>query len=830
MKFNSFLERLSEYFGYDSNYSNLYSDNEIQEKIKANISKYDSFAHLLSYKYFDEENKIFISDNSIHSMMFKLSPLVGINENSAKFLENFLANDLPSNSFLTLTLVASSNIQESIDFWKSLKNMDHNLIKRITLEREVFLNKKSVSFSSEEKIIPRNFRLYLSYSQKVKNRYDSDKFKHFTQSLLQKLRNLSLHPQIADCNDLIEIVSDILEINIQKTKEDKPSYNSKIAISEQITTPLYMHQVKEDRIEHEESNLTSKMYFVKSFPKEFSLEYMIKLLGDDSEFSHSISGRFVLSHTIANNINSAESSSLLQKGNRIIDASEQWYSKNNRNIIREAAQWRDVSDKVKNGDTFLTEFFQIMLTCDSKYIEEAEQNLFSLYHSLDWKLAVNKYLSLPAFLSILPMQSHLFWRQLRYFMLSKVALSSEAAAKLPIHAEWKGVPKPVILLMGRRGQLFHWNPFYRLSSGNYNICIFGPSGSGKSVFLQELAVNLIAVGTKVFILDIGKSFKNICNLLGGEIIEFGSKSKIVSNPFCKFSDNFSEEDRDIAILYAKNIICSMCSACGDPLKELIIEKTILYGLESYNSSIDLTKFANILAAKENCEISKNLALSLFSYTESGIYGKFFSKNANKQDAYFDKDITIFEFEEIKNNPLLLSVVLQIIGMQIFMQALTGNRDRNFMLIVDEAWMILEKSAKFLAEFARTIRKYGGSLAVCVQNFSDLQISEQRKAILQNSTWTILLKQDEKGINSFQESEAFKNIIPLIKSLSIEKNTYAEMLIYSTGIQVVGRLVLDNFSKILYSTDSEIFAEIRRLEDSGMKLEEAIEKIVRDKNE
>ena len=40
---------------------------------------------------------------------------------------------------------------------------------------------------------------------------------------------------------------------------------------------------------------------------------------------------------------------------------------------------------------------------------------------------------------------------------------------------------------------------------------------------------------------------------------------------------------------------------------------------------------------------------------------------------------------------------------------------------------------FFAEFARTVRKYGGSLVTCVQNFSDLQKTDQHRAILENST-------------------------------------------------------------------------------------------------
>lgn len=224
----------------------------------------------------------------------------------------------------------------------------------------------------------------------------------------------------------------------------------------------------------------------------------------------------------------------------------------------------------------------------------------------------------------------------------------------------------------------------------------------------------------------------------------------------------------------------------------------------------------------NAEVATNLSLSLFSYSREGLYGKFFGGHRGQnKEVTFDKQITVFEFEEIKNDPLLLAVVLQIIGMQIFMQVLTGDRSKRFVLIVDEAWMILGFAAKFLAELARTIRKYGGSLVVCVQNFTDLQGGDHERAVLENSTWTVLLKQDEKGINAFKTSEAFKDMVPLIKSISIARDKYAEALLCATGVKVIGRLVLDNYSKILYSTDADVFRGLNELTSSGIPLDEAV---------
>jgi hypothetical protein len=148
-----------------------------------------------------------------------------------------------------------------------------------------------------------------------------------------------------------------------------------------------------------------------------------------------------------------------------------------------------------------------------------------------------------------------------------------------------------------------------------------------------------------------------------------------------------------------------------------------------------------------------------------------------------------------------------------------------MIIVDEAWMLLDFAASFFAAFVRTVRKYGGSLVICVQNFTDLQKTQDHKTILENSTWTILLKQDEKGLGAFRESEAFKDMIPLIRSISLSPGKYAEMLLYTTGVTVIGRLVLDDYSNALYSTNSDDFNFLKRKRELGSSLDDAIEELV-----
>jgi hypothetical protein len=151
-----------------------------------------------------------------------------------------------------------------------------------------------------------------------------------------------------------------------------------------------------------------------------------------------------------------------------------------------------------------------------------------------------------------------------------------------------------------------------------------------------------------------------------------------------------------------------------------------------------------------------------------------------------------------------------------------------MLIVDEAWMILAHGAKFLSELARTVRKYNGSLITCVQNFSDLQGTPERKAILENSTWSLLLKQDEKGLSAFKESEAFKDMLPLIESISLSPGKYAEILFCATDIAVVGRLCLDPYSISLFSTDAADFKFLSEAKAMGISKDEALDRLAMEK--
>ena len=534
-----------------------------------------------------------------------------------------------------------------------------------------------------------------------------------------------------------------------------------------------------------------------------------------------------------------------------------------------------------------------MITSTKEDIDTAEEVIKSLYNAHDWKLAICNKIQRISSLAMLPMMASSYFRMLQFFKLTRYALSGDVVAKLPLQGEWKGVPKSGVLLMGRRGQLFNFNPFYRVGGGgNYNICMMAPSGAGKSFLLLELVQSMLAQDVAVFVMDIGGSYKNIAHLLSGrsEMVSFNKDNKISLNPFSALSNSgavyvkalemlglartikeisevtglteekiealkigksnapgkIKETDAieilEIAIkgskkkhfvtkdsvVYAKSMIAAMCGKSGDGRSEALIERAIMLGISEYGNKLDITKLALVLdnlKSRKGHEVAGASAMadSLYPYTEDGIHGRFFKQG---KEASFKEILTVFELEELVNDEPLLAVVLQVVLMQITMQFLCGDRTRRFMLVVDEAWMILDYAANFLERFARTVRKYGGSLVVCTQDLSSFTNTcgtrNSQAAVLESSSWKLILAQKEEGIETFAKSKAYEKYIELIKTVrKCSSNKFSEVLISTNGVNVVGRFAADPYSTALFSTEDKDYAFLLKKEKEGMSKHDAI---------
>ena len=110
------------------------------------------------------------------------------------------------------------------------------------------------------------------------------------------------------------------------------------------------------------------------------------------------------SYSIASDISTSGQHAIIAQGKKVIAAAEKWYSRDDRNLKREAVEWQDINDRANNGKRFLTEYWQLMITAPTESIDIVRQNLVSLYNINNFRLSVSSNLQLPAMLSMLSMQ------------------------------------------------------------------------------------------------------------------------------------------------------------------------------------------------------------------------------------------------------------------------------------------------------------------------------------------------------------------------------------------------------------------------------------------
>ncbi|MCP3848685.1 MAG: TraC family protein [Gammaproteobacteria bacterium] len=887
------LSKFSEYCGFsDCGGSSVSATKIVEKKIIESTNNSQPLAELLQYQVYDEEKGVFHNSDRSAGFLFEVAPKIGHDPNLEKNLRLFFNDELPEGGFLQFLIVASNDISRPLNIWRSSGAGISKASKLQSYYREKMWLERAKDFNfANDGVLPRDFRTFICYSTQIDKKGAKAKLVKFKEKLKNKLKASGLSPRESNAEDLIALGQEIMQMQLDV--EAPVKYDVYNKLSDQMTRFGADTEVFADRIVHRDVKLVSKLFGVKKYPESFSFPEMVLLLGNDER---GIPARFVISYTVSNCLGASGTGKIKKQADRTLKASEQSNFKNNISIKEEASEWRYILKKHNEGEVFLKESMQVMITTKVEDIEIAEETLKSFWNAKDWQLEAINNIQLIGMLAMLPMQQASFWKHLEYFKQTRNVMSSEVIAKLPIQGEWKGVVASGMLLLGRRGQLYIFNPFTRIGgAGNFNIIMFGPPGSGKSFCIQELCWSMMRKNVQIFVMDIGSSFKTLCQSVGGEILGFDSRTEVSLNPFASLSchgaklakavelidkgiskeeiasrlnldpENFKnikrssgskgklEEDIEVlelrssdlkkttyitkdSFLYAKGLISAMCgvnnSAEGQGLIERIIAEVIL----KYGDSLDVTKlmkYMQELAARDNNPDSPllcKMANSLYPYTEQGVHGRFFKAG---KSASFKELMTVFELDAIKDDEPLLAVVIQVILMQITSQFLLGDRSKNFMLVVDEAWKILDYAAPFLESFARTVRKYGGSLVIITQDLSSFDNTKGDKksqaAIHECSTWKLIGQQDEAGMESFAKSEAYGNYTGLIKSVHKHpENKYAEIMISTNKAKVVGRLVTDPYSVAMYSTESEDFNFLEERDKQGVPADEAVMMLAKEK--
>jgi conjugal transfer ATP-binding protein TraC len=573
-----------------------------------------------------------------------------------------------------------------------------------------------------------------------------------------------------------------------------------------------------------------QLFSVRQYPRYFRLSGMNYLIGDPYQLALAMPCPFIITMgAVALDYESARTRAQM-KAARATQSAGSYLAHFQPDLQERKRDWDMVLKAFDSGRTVVGMYHQVCLVSRVEDASRCEHSVRAVWRARGFDLTKDFYLQHQALTATMPMTlTPALQNDLRQFGRINTKTADNAVMTSPLIAEWKGTQTPVMTLFGRRGQIIGFDLFDN-TGGNFNFAVAALSGSGKSVFVNEMTYRYLGAGAKVWIIDVGRSYKNLCELLDGEFIEFSDERQntICLNPFSMIIDINADMEMVLPLL-------AQMASPREPLDN--------YGYTALGSAIkrvwdakgrsatitdiyELLQTGRLSSEGEYERDLSRLATALEPYTRHGVYASYFEGDANIQ---FDKDFVVLELEELKSKKDLQSVVMQLIMYRIT-QEMYRDRSRRKLVIIDESWDLMGSgsSGSFIEAGYRRARKYGGAFGTITQSVDDYYKNEATKAAINNADWLFLLRQKAENIERLGK-EGKLSLDEWLKrqlgSVSTEHGNFSEIYIHSPMGSGLGRLLLDPFSMLVYSTRAEDYEAIKRLREQGLSVADAIEQLV-----
>ena len=390
---------------------------------------------------------------------------------------------------------------------------------------------------------------------------------------------------------------------------------------------------------------------------------------------------------------------------------------------------------------------------------------------------------------------------------------------------------------------------------NRNKFVLGPSGSGKSFFMNHLVRQYWEQGTHVVLVDTGNSYQGLCELVrrktkgeDGIYFTYTEEHPISFNPFYTDDYVYDVEKKDsiktlLLTLWkteddkvSKTESGELGSAVNAYIGRIRSDRTIVpcfdtfyeYMRDDYRRELEER---DIKVSRDDFNID-NMLITLRQYYRGGRYDFLLNSKANID--LLNKRFVVFEVDSIKENKELFPVVTIII-MEAFINKMRRLKGVRKQLIVEEAWKALSSAnmAEYLKYMYKTVRKYYGEAIVVTQEVEDIISSPVvKEAIINNSDCKILLDQ-RKFMNRFDAIQSLLGLTDKEKSqiLSINQSNdparkYKEVWIGLGGMQsAVYATEVSRSEYLAYTTEETEKVEVQRLtEQLGGDIELAIKQL------
>lgn len=307
--------------------------------------------------------------------------------------------------------------------------------------------------------------------------------------------------------------------------------------------------------------------------------------------------------------------------------------------------------------------------------------------------------------------------------------------------------------------------FDRFTLENANLVVFAKSGAGKSYMVKLEALRSLMFGTEIIIIDPENEYKNLCEAVDGEFINFSFNSSTKINPF-DLAQIYAEGENELGFkLLSLHSLFKVIMGSLDSTQEAILDRALVatYKMKGITPDPNTQKsepplmedLYKTLIGMEDPQ-AKGLADKIEKFIKGSMMGIF----DQKSNIDIKNPFTVFALRDLEDSlrPIAMFIILDYIWTRI-------RKDlKKRILIVDEAWYFMKypDSANFLHSIAKRARKYFLGLTTISQNVEDFIATDLGKAIITNSSIQILMKQHPAAIDKvadvFYLSEGEKQLL------------------------------------------------------------------------
>jgi len=332
-----------------------------------------------------------------------------------------------------------------------------------------------------------------------------------------------------------------------------------------------------------------------------------------------------------------------------------------------------------------------------------------------------------------------------------------------------------------------WDPPKDAGATNKNFTVLSPPGGGKSHATKVSVLREWCQGAKIILIDPEREYRHMCSVLGGAWLNAAGGSTRI-NPLQAPAlppDTADEDDKPSEAVtaiqthvqrvqgfirtYLPGLTAMQQALIDQAVEEAYKNCGITWQTDpaaipagQWPHMGTLYNLAREHAEKEPGSEWPTVAALLRSAGE-GIQASLWagpSTMPNIQDASF----VVLDIHDLQDAPenVRRGQFLNVLGYA--WDLIRADRSERKILVVDEAWMLIDPNApealKFMKSLSKRIRKYMGSFMVVTQNVVDFlapAIQGDGEQVLTNAAYTLLLRQGGRDLQEltklFDLSEA-----------------------------------------------------------------------------